>query len=357
MASVRVVIQKPVNSSGSGVQSVNGDGVNNADPLNPVLAFPNGTDVLLVNEGVVTVTEAVVDLQSTKADLELIKSNVYESNTITFTNVIGDYFGTKTTPRTGTLSFDDTNAVTGGISVVNYNNPTDDYPKTSIITTGDFIPNVLNKLYIERDSEGFTYMNITNNPIPPTQKYAINFTKANKMWLQGTTYLGGTPSVGDYIELEIMIGEATFTDSYTLLMGVATSNFVWFRFSANDLILLRSSTTETINVSPVIPIDEWLTVRLQKEVSGYTMSIGGNDYAVADSAVEGFSQFGAGYMQDGGDSTQTRERFEGKIRKIVFSGDVLEFTNTTGNHETVDGDSFTLKNQVGLDISTVYEAI
>ena len=42
---IRVLIQKPVDGSGSGVQSVNGDGVNNTDPLNPVLAFPNADEV------------------------------------------------------------------------------------------------------------------------------------------------------------------------------------------------------------------------------------------------------------------------------------------------------------------------
>ena len=42
---IRVVIQKPVDGSGSGVQSVNGDGVNNTDPSNPVLAFPNADEV------------------------------------------------------------------------------------------------------------------------------------------------------------------------------------------------------------------------------------------------------------------------------------------------------------------------
>ena len=89
----------------SGIETVNGDGVNNTDPLNPVLSYPNGTEVLLVNEGIVTVTEAITDLQNTKADLALIQSNVIESNNITFTNVIGDYFGKKETPRTGVFIF------------------------------------------------------------------------------------------------------------------------------------------------------------------------------------------------------------------------------------------------------------
>lgn len=42
---IRVLIQKPVDGSGSGVQTVKGDGVNNADPLNPVLSFPNADEI------------------------------------------------------------------------------------------------------------------------------------------------------------------------------------------------------------------------------------------------------------------------------------------------------------------------
>ena len=117
---IRVLIQKPVDGSGSGVQSVNGDGVNNADPLNPVLSFPNadevddsattnkfatgtntgdettatikskrpvktlnskslegtgdqtldGTEVFLVDGGIVSVTAAIGDLENSVTDLE-----------------------------------------------------------------------------------------------------------------------------------------------------------------------------------------------------------------------------------------------------------------------------------------------
>ena len=45
MAKIRVVIQKPVNSSSLGVQTVTGDGVDNLDPQNPILSFPDTSEV------------------------------------------------------------------------------------------------------------------------------------------------------------------------------------------------------------------------------------------------------------------------------------------------------------------------
>lgn len=54
---IRVLIQKPVDGSGSGVQSVNGDGVNNADPLNPVLSFPTPEDIGALKQGSNTLTQ------------------------------------------------------------------------------------------------------------------------------------------------------------------------------------------------------------------------------------------------------------------------------------------------------------
>jgi len=45
MAKIRVVIQKPVNSSSLGVQTVTGNGVDNTDPQNPILSFPDTSEV------------------------------------------------------------------------------------------------------------------------------------------------------------------------------------------------------------------------------------------------------------------------------------------------------------------------
>ena len=89
-------------------------------------------------------------------------SNQYNQNNITFTNTTGDYFGTQTAPRSGTLTFDVTGAVTGGIAVCYYSNATFDIPVT-LITVGEFKPNEVNKLYFERDSEGNITCNILND--------------------------------------------------------------------------------------------------------------------------------------------------------------------------------------------------
>jgi hypothetical protein len=64
MANIRVVIQKPINSSAVGVESVTGQGVDNSDPQNPVLSFPDSDDITN-NSGVTgaTVSDALETLQ------------------------------------------------------------------------------------------------------------------------------------------------------------------------------------------------------------------------------------------------------------------------------------------------------
>ena len=89
-------------------------------------------------------------------------SNQYQQNNITFTNTTGDYFGTRTASRTGTLTFDMTGAVRGGIAVCYYTNATLDIP-TTLYTLGEFKPNALNKLYFERDSDANVTCNIIND--------------------------------------------------------------------------------------------------------------------------------------------------------------------------------------------------
>lgn len=93
-------------------------------------------------------------------------SNQYDSNIIYFSNTIGDYYGKISEPLTGTLTFSHVGAVTGGISIIYYNNSTLDMPNTWL-TIGNFIPNQINKIYLERDSEGNITANIINtNTIP-----------------------------------------------------------------------------------------------------------------------------------------------------------------------------------------------
>ena len=89
-------------------------------------------------------------------------SNQYNQNNLTFTNTTGDYFGTESSPRTGTLTFDMTGAVRGGIAVCYYQDATLDIPAT-LFTLGQFKANAVNKLYFERDGDGNVTCNIVND--------------------------------------------------------------------------------------------------------------------------------------------------------------------------------------------------
>lgn len=79
-----------------------------------------------------------------------IVCNQYTSNTITFKNVVGDYFGTAVSPLSGVLIFDSIDAVRGGTAIIYYINDTLDIPEV-LCKKGEFIPNQLTKLYIECD--------------------------------------------------------------------------------------------------------------------------------------------------------------------------------------------------------------
>ncbi len=61
---IKVLLGTPALNGSSGVQSVTGDGVDNTDPSNPSLSFPDGTQVELVDGGGVSVTQAISDLDN-----------------------------------------------------------------------------------------------------------------------------------------------------------------------------------------------------------------------------------------------------------------------------------------------------
>jgi hypothetical protein len=98
-------------------------------------------------------------------------STQLQQNNITFKKNNGDFFGTVTAPRTGVLTFDMTDAVTGGNAVVYYQNATLQIPSTWL-TVGTFAPNVVNQIFLLKDSEGNITANILNGstvaPPPPT---------------------------------------------------------------------------------------------------------------------------------------------------------------------------------------------
>lgn len=112
-----------------------------------------------------TGTEAdfINSLKGLQGDEASIVSKQYNQNNITFKSNIGDYFGKVTAPRTGTLTFDTTDAVTCGIAIVYYQNATLQMPNVWR-TIGTFAPNELNKIYLERDSEGYITCNIVSIP-------------------------------------------------------------------------------------------------------------------------------------------------------------------------------------------------
>ena len=89
-------------------------------------------------------------------------SNTYTQNNITFKNTAGDYFGTLAAPRTGTLTFDSTDEVDGGISTIWYQNATLDIPSTWTLQ-GEFDDTGVNKLYFERANDGSILGNVVSH--------------------------------------------------------------------------------------------------------------------------------------------------------------------------------------------------
>ena len=104
-------------------------------------------DKFYVNE-VEYITENKPDISNISLSDWCELSNVLTQNNITFTHTTGDYFGSLASPRTGTLTFDATGAVTGGIATVWYQNPTLDIPSTWVVQ-GTFDTTGVNKLYFE----------------------------------------------------------------------------------------------------------------------------------------------------------------------------------------------------------------
>ncbi len=97
------------------------------------------------------------------------------SNTITFADSNGVYFGSYSSPRTGSLTLSLTGAVTGGFAIVYYQNPTLDVDSTLLYAQGSLDPANVNKVYIEHDAEGNLTMTIIN-PIIPASWSPVTFT-------------------------------------------------------------------------------------------------------------------------------------------------------------------------------------
>ena len=344
MASVRVVIQKPINGSGGAVDSVNSK---------TGVVVLDGTEIELIDGGGVTVTGAISDLDNEKANKSLIQSNFYESNTITFTNVIGDYFGTYSTPRTGALTFDNTNSVTGGISIVYYINPTLDISGNPKFGINNFKPNSINKLYVEIDSEGVYTMNVISDTSIP-DSYIITVIKENKAFLQRSEFFNNAVD-GDYLEFKMKFPDFNST-SY--IMGNFISTLPYFRIDNDSKILIRSSATSTLNLASALLVDTWYVFKLSKTATGYNLLLDGNNYTVDETAVIGYNQILGGAMRENDSQPIGSLQINASIEYVDFNGDMLTFTNNTGTHYTQTlSEEVMLLSQEAINISTLYEVV
>ena len=73
MADIRVVIQKPLVGAVGGVQTVSGDGVDNTDPQNPILSFPNTSEVTATTD-----KNYVTDIEKTKINSSVNSTTIGE---------------------------------------------------------------------------------------------------------------------------------------------------------------------------------------------------------------------------------------------------------------------------------------
>jgi hypothetical protein len=86
-------------------------------------------------------------------------------NAIHFMDIDGTSFGTESSPRTGPLTFNLVSSVPHAVSIVYYQNATLDMPNVWMVL-GTFLPNQINKLYMELDSEMNITVNIVNFGLP-----------------------------------------------------------------------------------------------------------------------------------------------------------------------------------------------
>jgi hypothetical protein len=140
-------------------QAYDTDTGNAVEDINELI--PQGVNTTRFESSVGGINRTII-LDNGGQSILMPESTVDEVNAITFLNTNGAYFGKFASARTGTLTFDTTDAVTGAISVVYYNNPTLDIPVTPIFTSGTFVPSVVNKLYFERDEDNNYTLNIIN---------------------------------------------------------------------------------------------------------------------------------------------------------------------------------------------------
>jgi hypothetical protein len=281
-------------------------------------------------------------------------TNVYEVNDITFVNNIGDYFGKFLTPRTGAITFDETGAVTGAISVVYYNNSTLDIPITPILTNGSFLPNELNKLYFERDADNNYTLNIINEGVAPIVDYFFSPNSINETYGTLTGYSG--VGVGEYIEFK-----ARFTDvtkQSPILGDISTTNSYLTQFSSGNSLMRSPTASAGVVATGTVSNNTWSIWRLTNTGTDLTLDVDGTSVTgIALNTLPSISQlFARGNPID---STGDPTRFmDGDFEYIDFNGDVLKFTNTTKDHLSASSNiSLELLSVNVVDISTLFTTI
>lgn len=373
MAFVRVVIQKPINGVSGGVQTVMGDGVGGTS-TNVVMVFPNADQVddsTTTNKfaiGTNTGDETTGTIQ-TKRPLKTVNSqsiegtgnidvggvsNVYESNTITFTNTTSDYFGKKETPLTGELILDDTGAVTAGTAIVYYNNATLNIDTDVSFESGSFIPNELNQLIIVRDADGFYTLGIINEKIPFSGFYYLNVNSNDIVY--GS--LDNTFTIFDnqYLEMKvkfdtlatpnILAGSGSRTNTYSRITDASTFGYRE-HFSGSD----------TVALLPTLSVDTWYTIRiLNNNGVDFSLFVDGLEYTGLNSAlfVSAYKQF---FCSNADNLVPyNTESMNGSIEYIDFNGSMMKFDNTSDTH-VLGSNTMTIKSISGVDVSTLFTPI
>lgn len=283
-------------------------------------------------------------------------SNVFSSNNITFFNVNGDYFGSFGTPRTGSLTVDNTSAVTGAVSAVYYQNPTLDIDITPIFTTGTFNTTEVNKLYIERDQDDNYTLNIVSASEGPSNQYTFEASYTNETYgvMTGVTRLDSN----EYIEIKTTFKELTnqrpFFGNTTLV-----SDFAGTGGDATSIFLSQQSQVGNVDVtiSPALTLNTPVIIRVTNVNDlSMTLTVDGNDYTGL--SLNQLGTFNQMFMR--GDTPGVIEGYHhfGEVEYIDFNGDLMTFTNTTANHQTQSGlITMTLFSGTGADISTLFTEI
>ena len=290
-------------------------------------------------------------------DVEIVlnSSGFFASNILTFENNFGNYFGTKDVPRTGSLTTDLTNAVTGGIDIVYYNNATLDIDITPSFSSGSFIPNEVNMLFLSKDKDGFFTLSVMN-VLSTIEKYYFSSSFTNQTY--GTLVGVPTWSTGAYIEFKFRSTDNFITkhpivgnpSSGTTNFSIDTSTTGRLTGGGSGTNYLNLTTVN--NVFTVVKlVNNGTIVELYQD--GVFIENSAMTAAQAQSTI--FNQL---FMQWSIGNITAERVLTGDFEYIDFNGDKIEFKTQTNSHASVSGDiTLILKSGNGADVTTLFTAI